>query len=58
VKTEIPKPNTLVYRTEKGSMYLDKIARNVIKIDQHTYGTKSNTENMLRQMGHTDSITL
>jgi hypothetical protein len=43
---------------EKITGYLDKIARNVIKIDQHTYGTKSNTESMLRQMGHTDSITL
>jgi hypothetical protein len=43
---------------EKITGYLDKIARNVIKIDQHTYGTKSNTESMLRQMGHTDSIIL
>jgi hypothetical protein len=43
---------------EKITGYLDKIARNVIKIDQYTYGTKSNTENMLRQMGHTDSISL
>jgi hypothetical protein len=43
---------------QKITGYLDKIARNVVKIDQHTYGTKSNTEDMLRAMTNKESVTL